>query len=570
MDAKAGDLQVLRDGLMNLEGLFLLCTVGEFNSGKSSLINALVGATHCAVGVLPTTAAITLLRHPASADHTSASPSSGVSQQEVPTHWLRDVSIVDTPGTNTLDATHTALTQEFLPRADSLLFVTSAERPLSESEVTFLRQIKTWGKKLTFVVNKADLLTNTDELSQVIAYVEKHASAELGEHVPVFPVSARTALALKDRAAARAGEDSAVLGVSLKEVAQDDSERVAAAQWKALECHVLSVVQSEERAAAKLESQLRLASALLTRYEEMQLASTALAEGDLAFVEEARRRLDAWEADAKGDLDARRASIEVVMHGLGQRGQDFLQEEVQLWQLPRLLRRDEFVARFQQRVVADANAKLQRKLEEVAEWMDHKGAAQARDTLELLTSRLTRVPQVAPKHETPYLAQRHALVLELHKAGTDTMTRYDPQSAATRMANAAQTSIAQAALLQAGAVGISSMVAVKAAALADLTGLLPAALLLATGLGLLPMQRLRLQREYRLKVSELSASLDEAVRSHLLAELKASKMRCLDLVSPFAVAAKAAHAQQADHLHALRESRTELEEIARDIKQIRG
>ena len=79
------------------------------------------------------------------------------------------------------------------------------------------------------------------------------------------------------------------------------------------------------------------------------------------------------------------------------------------------------------------------------------------------------------------------------------MERYDPSAAARRMATAAQTSIAQAALLRAGAAGVTGMVAVKAAALADLTGLLPAALLLATGLGLLPMQRLRLQREYRLK-----------------------------------------------------------------------
>ena len=56
---------VLRDS--NSTSVFLLCTVGEFNAGKSSLLNALLGASFCRVGVLPTTEAITLLRHPSDA-----------------------------------------------------------------------------------------------------------------------------------------------------------------------------------------------------------------------------------------------------------------------------------------------------------------------------------------------------------------------------------------------------------------------------------------------------------------------------------------------------------------------
>ena len=52
--------------------------------------------------------------------------------------WLRGPHLVDTPGTNSIDEAHTALTEGFLPRADLLLFVMSAERPFSESEQAFL------------------------------------------------------------------------------------------------------------------------------------------------------------------------------------------------------------------------------------------------------------------------------------------------------------------------------------------------------------------------------------------------------------------------------------------------
>ena len=180
MKATDKDCAVLRDCAATLAQLFLLCTVGEFNAGKSTIINALLGTEHCATGVVPTTAAVTLLRHPSASSLAGGSMATGVVAVDVPTPWLQDVSIVDTPGTNTLDASHTALTQDFLPRADGVIFITSAERPLPESEMTFLREIRAWGKKVLFVLNKADVMGSADELKQVVGYVEEHACRELG------------------------------------------------------------------------------------------------------------------------------------------------------------------------------------------------------------------------------------------------------------------------------------------------------------------------------------------------------------------------------------------------------
>jgi small GTP-binding protein len=66
------------------------------------------------------------------------------------------INIVDTPGTNAIIRRHQEITEEFVPRADLILFVTSADRPFSESERLFLQRIREWGKKIVFVVNKAD------------------------------------------------------------------------------------------------------------------------------------------------------------------------------------------------------------------------------------------------------------------------------------------------------------------------------------------------------------------------------------------------------------------------------
>ena len=74
-----------------------------------------------------------------------------------PVELLRDLHIVDTPGTNAIDREHERLTIDFVPRADLVLFVTSADRPFTETERVFLETIRDWGKKIVIVVNKVDI-----------------------------------------------------------------------------------------------------------------------------------------------------------------------------------------------------------------------------------------------------------------------------------------------------------------------------------------------------------------------------------------------------------------------------
>ena len=78
----------------------------------------------------------------------------GVFVRQLPADILREINIVDTPGTNVVLERQQRLTEEYVPRADLVIFVMSADRPFAESEVNFLRYIRKWGKKIIFVVNK--------------------------------------------------------------------------------------------------------------------------------------------------------------------------------------------------------------------------------------------------------------------------------------------------------------------------------------------------------------------------------------------------------------------------------
>ena len=156
VDAPAADRSALDQSVAQLDHLFLLVVIGEFNAGKSAFINALVGARVLEEGVTPTTTRLQILKHGEMLQR--AADASGADIITAPVRLLEELTIVDTPGTNAIFREHERLTSEFVPRADLVLFVTSADRPFTESERAFLETIRDWGKKIVVVVNKIDLL----------------------------------------------------------------------------------------------------------------------------------------------------------------------------------------------------------------------------------------------------------------------------------------------------------------------------------------------------------------------------------------------------------------------------
>ena len=92
------DLVLLDDQLFQLDDLFLVVIAGEFNSGKSAFINALLGDAVLDTGVTPTTADVTILRY--GEQKQTSRTEKGQLVVELPNTLLEDLSIVDTPGTN--------------------------------------------------------------------------------------------------------------------------------------------------------------------------------------------------------------------------------------------------------------------------------------------------------------------------------------------------------------------------------------------------------------------------------------------------------------------------------------
>ena len=190
-DLPRESLDLLQKSIIQLDELFLLVVVGEFNAGKSALINALLGGKVLAEGVTPTTSRVTMIRWGEELKETVVDE--GYSVVTFPLDLLKEVNVVDSPGTNAIIRQHERLTEEFVPRSDLVLFTTSADRPMTESERQFLERIIAWGKKVIFVLNKTDILESPAALDEVKSFITQHAAGVLGEAPALFPVSARLA-----------------------------------------------------------------------------------------------------------------------------------------------------------------------------------------------------------------------------------------------------------------------------------------------------------------------------------------------------------------------------------------
>lgn len=199
---------------------FNILVVGQFNRGKTTLINALIGEDLLPVGVVPLTSVVTVLsfgENPAikvcfqDGQCVETTPErlceyvtekgnprnvKCVQQVDVayPSPWLQDgVRLVDTPGIGSVYQHNTDVAYRFLPKADAVIFLLSAEQPVSQAECDFLRDVKAYAGRIFFLLNKADYLLDT-ELRDAIYFANMTIAEALGQKPHIFPASARQAL----------------------------------------------------------------------------------------------------------------------------------------------------------------------------------------------------------------------------------------------------------------------------------------------------------------------------------------------------------------------------------------
>lgn len=517
LEASEEDLDLLKRTLRQMEELFLLVVVGEFNAGKTAFLNALMGSRLLQEGVTPTTSAIHLLRY---GERLHQETSDGdVLTIYVPVDWLREVNLVDTPGTNAVIQRHQEITEHFVPRSDLILFVTSADRPFSESERLFLQRIRQWGKKVIIVLNKIDLIEEESEQQEIVDFVAENARTLLGIDPQIFPVSSR--LALRAKEAAKNGHP--------------DASMWSKSRFEPLEIFMLEQLDARERLRLKLENPLGVADNLIETYSKVVNDRQDLLRGDFQTLDTIEEQLAGYEVDMRRDFRYQLSHVDNLLYEMAERGDKFFDDAMRLGRIFDLMNGDKLRSEFERQVVGDTSRAIERQVSELIDWMVDKDYRQWQAVIEYLNRRAAQhADRIVGSLASNFEFNRQNLLASVGREAQHVVDSYDREAESLKLAQEVQTAIIQTAAVEVGALGLGALlVTLLHTTLLDITGILGAGVVAALGLYVLPARRSKVKNELRNQVNQLRDQLSTAMTRQFETELKNSAQRLRESIAPY-------------------------------------
>ena len=500
LDLVPGDVDALEAMRRRLDELFLIMVVGEFNAGKSTFLNAVLGTDALETGELPTTRSVHLLRHGAIESVRETEPRLLV--HELPVEVLQELNIVDTPGTNSMQREEQLLTESFVPRADIVFFVTSLLRPYSASEHDFLKLILSWGKHVVFIVNQVDLASGPDHAARVKRYVQQQAKEALGEEPPLFAISARGVVSERTSGEPLSGLD----------------------EWTAFTAFFRSTLRDRDRVKLKLTAPLKSLTPVLARQADALAERLRLVHGDHSALASILTEVDAYETRMRDDVSRYQSQITNVLWQLDRRGQRFFDELVRLSNIMRLRDKDVVENRFRNEVVADAPQRIEEEVQALIDWLVRQNLAMwekadglLRQRREALRDAAGRTRFVSPQ----YVYNREEIFTRLAQPVRRRLALFDAQREADEVVAAVNAAIAKTFGVQAVVIGLGAALTAAFTTLGlDVTGTVGATLLVASGLFILPQRRARLKRELAGKVETLRVELAQTLEARFQEQLR--------------------------------------------------
>jgi len=511
-NASREDLDTMRQSIQQLDDLFLLVFVGEFNAGKSAVINALLGEKLLKEGVTPTTSQINILRFGEAAEHKMVEENHEVIL--LPVDLLSEVSIVDTPGTNAIIRYHEELTRHFVPRADLVLFVTSVDRPFTESERTFMSQIRDWGKKVVIILNKVDLLQDETEIKQVEEFVSENARDLLGVTPEMFILSARQALRAK----------------------QGEPQLWESSQFGVLEDYIRKTLDEGSQLKLKFLNPLGVTEHLVDTYAAAAQEERDVLDEDLALLRNVADQQTVYKSDKEKEFDLRMAEVENIFFEMEQRGDAFFEDRFRLARVMDLIKKDRLQEDFTREVVADVPQRVERKVDELIDWLVDSDLRQWKAVTSYLADRRLEHKDriIGDGLNADFQYDRGRLLDAIGNEAERVVNTYDKDYETEKIAFDAQNAVAASLAMEVGAVGLGALITALATTMAaDVTGVIAASVVAVLGFFIIPAQRRKAKKELHERLAELRTDLVATLRRAFEKEIGHSLERIEEAIAPY-------------------------------------
>ncbi len=254
---------------------FMFVIVGEVKAGKSSFINALLatGKDICKVAPSPMTDTVQQIVYGEQEEVIIVSPHLKKIRQ--PVDILKEIAIVDTPGTNTIVDHHQEITERFIPASDLIVFVFEAKNPYRQSAWQFFDFIHSeWHKKIIFVLQQKDLM-NTEDLAVNLRGVREQAEKKGIQEPHVFAVSAK----------------------------QEQEGQQESSGFVAIRDYISANITGGKAPALKLHNNISISKTISGRIREGLDIRQQQWDADVAFRDDIRNTLDEQELKSAQQID---------------------------------------------------------------------------------------------------------------------------------------------------------------------------------------------------------------------------------------------------------------------------
>ena len=541
VDERNGDHDVARTLRKHVDERFLLVIVGEVKAGKSTFINVLLGRDVCAVGPTPVTDRIAVLQH-GDADGERVVEEYLV-ERDLRLDLLREVSLVDTPGTNSVLREHSALTERFIPRADLVLFLTSIDRPYSESENKLLSLVADrWKKKVVFLLTKIDGREPSD-VAQVVAWLKLQCASHHGFEPVVLPISARL-----ERSGGGGGFD-------------------------AVREFIRATLAGGEKMRLKLDSPLRSGDALLESLGVALDRSSRVLDDDYRSVQDLDRQIEQAGRDLKERAYRPLTEIYELFPACELRARTFFEKHGGVKSLA-FGRNDEPLREaFQKEVLGDLEAKYRVVVGRTIDWIVKEEIALYERSAAYLKERVKPLAEgrALPGEPARFEYRREQVFRAIVDAFGRESATLDLPGEPRRFLDAADRGVKAQLAVTVGAIGVGagSIAFVKTLTAAWFAG----GLLLAAGLGLgglaiLPSVRRRALRRFSERLAALRTQVRDAFVKAAEEEVDGARDRLRRAWEPFLLFHRTEAAALAERQREHRELRRAFQDFAQRVARI--
>ncbi|MEO5754557.1 MAG: dynamin family protein [Chthoniobacterales bacterium] len=496
MQREPAMLDTLQNMLTDVREPLLFVVVGEVKAGKSSLLNALFGQEFCKVDVLPATDRIYIFKY--GDREQTIDVSSQVTERYQPIAFLQDFNIVDTPGTNTMVAEHQAITENFIPRADLILFVFSVVNPWGASAWELLKFVnQKWLKNIVFVLQQSDL-RDPKEVAVIEQHLRETANQQLGFAPPIFAVSARKAFLAR------------TTGVDKERLMQES-------QFEPFEKHINLMVDQSRHGLPKLMTSCQTAAVIL-------FDSSSRVRNILDTIVRDEEELSRLEGILESRKEQTLRQVGGFLRGIEQacrrcesEGQALLERNLSFWRTWRLVfGKSEWQEKFQADLEVKMKDLIQPQIENALQLLetDLRGLwPQLQDTMESQFKGDSRMQlsQTIPD----FARQRRELLQSIELTLVERIAGRGMEAQLEKMFRETATWMRVPAGVAAAGGIVTVIAAMSSAAVADVTGIVAASAFVAGTLVAFGRRRKILaeyHRQMELKREELVAAIEQQLR----------------------------------------------------------